>query len=258
MPDSLPDFLAGGPTAPGAGGAGAGAVGDNAIGGDGGGGGDLVRANISEEEFAALRAAGFERLELTVGEGGLAGRNPGEHGNDGSDTFVHFVTKDGRILRTIRAAGGAGARASTQIPPGTREVTPTDLAAGLSVSTLMVAEAIRPRDGVVSLLNGAWSFSLVPNIPTDIQWDTLCVLCAGASDRSTPIVLFATLTDPKGTEVLRLPLPSNVSDPSLATTVYWAFPLRFTVSMVGVWNIRIVSGGFELAHLPVEIRLHLS
>jgi hypothetical protein len=102
--------------APGAGGGGQGAVGDNAYGGDGGGGGEHVVAHVSPKELEALRAAGFDRLEISIGEGGKGSRFPGEHGQDGDDSVVNFVAADGRILRTIRAAGGKGGRAGG-VPP---------------------------------------------------------------------------------------------------------------------------------------------
>ena len=70
---------------PGAGGGGAGAIGDGVSGGDGGSGGEWVSAQI---DMAALRNAGFDRIEYTVGKGGAGPRLPGQHAPDGEDTVV--------------------------------------------------------------------------------------------------------------------------------------------------------------------------
>jgi len=110
---------------PGAGGGGAGAIGDGVSGGDGGSGGEWVSAQI---DMAALRNAGFDRIEYTVGKGGAGPRLPGQHAPDGEDTVVNFLAKDGTILKTIRAAGGRGAKSGApHLPDGVAELSASDI-----------------------------------------------------------------------------------------------------------------------------------
>ena len=176
---SLADYRLPSGAAPGAGGGGGGAIGENAVGGDGGGGGEHVMAHVSRDELAILRSQGFERLEFTIGEGGEGSRFPGAHGQDGSDTLVHFVAADGRVLRTIHATGGVAGRTGTAIPPGAREATSDDVGAGLALSTLLTADVVQIRDGVVNLLSAGWSFCPLPELPIDVRWFAFCVVSTG-------------------------------------------------------------------------------
>lgn len=238
---------------PGAGGGGAGAIGENAVGGNGGGGGDGVIARISEEEMAALRAEGFERIDFVIPEGGQAAKYPGEHSRDGGETVLNFVTADGRVLRTIRAAGGKGAQPACEIPAGSREITPADISAGFQVSAILPADVVYFRDGVCSVLGGGFTFTNVESIPVDIAWGLLLKVDLGASVDKMSLAIFVTVDDPHGREVLRLPVVAQRQDEAEPGCFSYV-PLRFTARKAGPHAIRVLSGPFVLAQTSIEVR----
>ncbi len=130
---------------PGAGGGGGGAIGDGARGGDGGHGGERVSGLIDIE---ALRKLGFTKIRATVGKGGSPVNLPGAHAESGEDSLLEFVTDDGLVLKTIRAAAGlSGRSASSYLPDGVLEISPEDLQAGFRITTLMVARGAEFSSG---------------------------------------------------------------------------------------------------------------
>ncbi|WP_156444776.1 glycine-rich domain-containing protein [Burkholderia seminalis] len=239
----------------GAGGGGAGAIGENAVGGDGGGGGELVNAFISAEEMAELRARGFERIEVTLGKGGEGAQFPGQHGSKGEDSVINFLSSDGHILRSIRAMGGKAGRAGIALPPNSREVTVEDIERGFAVSTLLTSEVLHHRDGVANLLSAGWGHYVLDAVPSHLGWMIFCVISMGNVDRTKPIVLFATVSDPEGVEQFRGVLPNSIGDTSVSATVLHGIPIQLTATKTGIYMLRVLSGRFELARLPIDVRL---
>lgn len=241
--------------APGAGGGGAGAVGANILGGDGGGGGEQVITAISLEEMAELRAAGFERFEFSIGEGGTGSRYPGEHGKNGGDTVLHCVSADGRILRTLSAAGGIGGRSASAIPPGSREITLADISNGLNVPALLIAELLHTKHGLLYMLGGMWEHLITSALPIDVHSAIACVVSLGRVPHHSRLALFVVVDDPSGQEVVRLAFSVVNEDSRSVANVTQCFTVQFSANVAGIWHIKVVSGCFELARLPLEIRL---
>ena len=240
---------------PGAGGGGADAVGENTVGGNGGGGGEQVITTISPEEFEALRADGFERFEFTIGDGGTGSCNPGEHGRNGGDTVLNFVTAEGRILRTLRAAGGSGGRSDTPLALGSREITPADISNGLSVPVLLIAEFLHIKHGLLYALGGNWEHLAAAKFPVDVQAAIACVVSLGQVSSHSRLALFVVVDDPSGQEIVRLPFDVANEDSRPVANVTQCFTVQFSATVAGIWNIKVVSGCFELARLPLEIRV---
>ena len=239
---------------PGAGGGGAGAIGENAVGGHGGGGGDRVIARISEEEMAALRSEGFERIDCIIPEGGQAAKYPGEHSEDGGETVLNFVTANGRVLRTIRAAGGKGAQSACEVPAGSRQITPADISEGFQVSAILPADVVYFRDGLCSVLGGGFTFTSVETLPVDLSWSLLLKVDFGASVGNTSFAIFVTVDNPGGREVLRLPVIVK-RDVSGEPACLCYVPLIFNAQKPGPHAIRVMSGAFVLARTSIEVRL---
>lgn len=239
---------------PGAGGGGGGASGENANGGCGGGGGDTVLACISEEEMAVLRSEGFERIDFIIPEGGQVAKYPGEHSEDGGEMILNFVTADGRVLRTIRTAGGKGAQSACEVPAGSRQTTPADISEGFQVSTILPADVVYFRDGLCSVLGGGFTFTSVEILPVDLFWNLLLKIDLGASADNTSFAIFVTVDDPGGREVLRLPVIVKRDD-SGGPSVLCYVPLRFNAKKLGPHAVRVLSGPFDLARTSIDVRL---
>ena len=232
--------------APGAGGGGEGAVGPGSVGGGGGGGGDYIRVEVDREEFQRLKALGWDHLDYRVGEGGKTG-------SVGEDTIVNFVTKDGKVLKSIVAkAGRPGVSPKTKAEG--RDVTEDDLNKGFAISSILLAENAQLRDGLLYLLSAGWENYEFATIPFEANWPLALTIYTGDVDQHTIFAFAVTVADPKGFQVYEEEFsisrnPSAVSRPSLL------IPLRFTGSVAGVWIIRVVSGRFVLASLPIEIKI---
>ncbi|MCH9807213.1 MAG: hypothetical protein K0U74_05735 [Alphaproteobacteria bacterium] len=236
--------------APGSGGGGAGASGDNLRGGDGGGGGELVRGVF---DLVALRTAGFDRIEVEIGKGGVGASMPGQHGISGDDTVLRFLKHDGTVLRTVRAKGGIGAAsAGSTLPEGTVELSLTDINDGFRIQSLMAVNGAENRDGLLYVLGGDWTNLKFPMLPTDAQftvvvsarWRTL----NGQSSRG----IFLTLTNPLGQEVscANLIIPSD----GLHTCHgQWIHPIGAKFDVEGLWTVTIRSGQFMLATTDIHV-----
>lgn len=231
--------------APGAGGGGGGAYGENARGGQGGSGGDQVYVGIGPDEAAALRKAGFERMEIRVGEGGRSG-GPGE------DSIVNFITADGTVLKSIVAKGGKPGAPPADGHLG-REAEARDIESGLRVTTLTLADCVQLKNGLLYLLSAGWEHFRFPRIPFEAKWPLVCSIDTGSIEPGSALAFKVTVTDPAGFHVLEEPFSvvccaSPVSRPNLMV------PISFAGSQTGVWTIRIESGALVFAELPIEIR----
>lgn len=232
---------------PGAGGGGGGAIGEGAVGGDGGGGGESVEATI---DVVALRKAGFERIEYVVGTGGNASRMPGQRPKDGEDTIVNFVSKDGAILKSIRAAGGKAPL--PRLPDGVEELSAADIIAGFRVSVLMTVNAAELRDGLYFVLGGDWGSFPVARLPCDAAYTVLCTAHWGLSDRAVAKGLFLSLLSPIGREASTRYLIVPADDPAPGFR-RWIQSIGTTFDAEGTWRLRVHSGGFLLAEVPIYL-----
>jgi hypothetical protein len=246
-PDDQASLLLGGQggLAPGAGGGGGGAYGDNAQGGQGGSGGEQVYVGIGPDEAAALRDAGFKRMNIRVGKGGQSGA-PGE------DSVVDFVTGDGTVLKSIVAKGGKAGASPRQGATG-RDAEAGDIDSGLRITTLTLAECWQLSNGLISLLGAGWEHYQFQTIPFEVDWPLVCSIDTASIEAGSVLVFSATVEDPAGLQILEEPF-SILCGGGLVSRPTVVVPIRFSGSQTGVWVIRIVSGAIVLAELPIEIK----
>jgi hypothetical protein len=222
--------------APGAGGGGAGAEGEGAIGGEGGEGGELAVGVFLAEGLPSA-------VPIKVGRGGRGGEGAdGEHGED--SYFGDLMT----------AKGGRGGRAGRMQSPA-RQVVSADLEKGLGVAGIYLADCVHIRNGLLDLLSGSWEHFEVSRLPFDAQWPLACTVSMGEVEPGEILELTAEVTDPAGTLVLHERFTVTRGDHRTVARPNVALNLRFSISCIGVWLIKIVSGSVELAQLPIEVRL---
>jgi len=237
----------------GAGGGGAGAEGENAVGGGGGGGGDRVITSFSLNELESLE--GPLTVEVKVGEGGRPGQHAGEHSGQGGDSEIRFVTADGKIVRSIKAKGGGRGLPGFAISPEAREATPVDIDSGLNVSTLMVADAFHTKNGLLYVMGGAAECWLYPELPADIFWPTTIVVSMGQVPDSLLLTFYVVVDDPDGQEVFRLPFNVIKGIERPVANFTQSIAVQFIAKAAGVWVLRILSGDYEFARLPLGIQV---
>lgn len=239
-------FAGGQGRAPGAGGGGAGALGENMQGGQGGGGGDLVHVEVGPEELHELRLAGFQRIDLRVGKGG-------ESGEQGEDTIANFVTADGTILKSIVARGGRPGAAPKPLARS-RDATVQDIDAGLRVTSVMLAECVQLRHGLLYLLGASWEHFQFPTVPFEAHWPLALTIDMGSLDLGSTLDFYVIVKDPTGFQVVTEPFSVSKGGGSLISRPNLLVSLSFTGSQTGVWTLEIISGGLTLSRLPIEIK----
>lgn len=233
---------------PGGGGGGGGAVGPGAVGGGGGDGGDSARGFLAFERG--------DTLEIEIGEGGKASRLPGQHGADGGDTVVVVRAADGQIKRTIRVAGGKGAK-SGALPEDWSAISLEDIRNGFRISSLFTANSIDFRDGLLFILGGGWGSCFFPSFPFDAIWQVACVAnwhhLAPGPIRGMQLCL----SNPEGTEVscLALHIPE---DAGKELSYIWVNSIGALFDREGLWKISVRSGGFLLSEMEVYVGLRAS
>lgn len=239
------DLKEAGRPAPGSGGSGADAVGPGAVGGDGGDGGDFLSAEIRTEKG--------DIFEIEVGEGGRGAKFSGQHGQSGGDTVLVHKSEDGHIKRVYRAAGGKGAR-SGDLPSDWQPITEEDLRNGFQISTLLAANAIEFRDGLIFILGGGWSKYFVPVLPVDVAWPCVCKATWRSLETGVTRGLQLCLTDPSGREVSRIALEL----PDIGETrkdITWVRTFSAPIEQVGPWHISVTSGDLCLSEIECFVEL---
>lgn len=238
---------------PGAGGGGAGSENENAVGGEGGGGGDRFVAKFSMSELESDN--GPLSVKLVVGRGGASQRYPGEHAENGEDSEIHFITPDGKTVRSIIAKGGKRGSPGFALPPTAREANSTDIESGLNVCAIVIAEVIHPTNSLLNVLGGAGEFWKYPALPADVCWPTAVIFSLGYLPLGLQLTFYIVVDDPNGYEIFRLPLNVTKGTERLVANLTYSIAVQFRANIAGVWCLRILSGDFEFARLPVEIRI---
>lgn len=225
---------------PGAGGGGAGAIGEGVTGGDGGDGGNCVSGLI---DLSQLRHAGFQRVECVIGR-------EGENGTNGGDTIVNFLAEDGRVLKTILAAGGQGG--GTKIPEGCAEVGPSDVASKFRISTLLVANSLEIREGLFFMLGADWDNYSAPHLPVDAVWPVAYSFRWEAFEWTEPRAVFLSLLRPDGSEAVSQPLIIPIES---GPAGMWrgCCGLNIKLDGEGLWAVRLHSGGLLLGQIPIAV-----
>lgn len=239
----------------GAGGGGAGALGDEARAGGGGSGGEMVQGRIDLDE---LRRSGWSgTADITVPEGGQGARLPGEHGRTGENAKIVFRHQDGHVLKEISAYSGVGGRSGDSLLLGgynELQLSGTDAALDLRVTTLMPCNTAEIRDGLIFVLGGGWNNLPVVALPVEATWIVVCSARWVPHTRVEGIGFFLVLDDPAGKEracqALHLPaafLPGG--------SAQWVVHIGAQFHVEGNWLLRVHAGGQELARFGVAVQV---
>jgi hypothetical protein len=241
-----------GGTAPGAGGGGGGAIGPSARAGDGGNGGDMYSGVINLSETGDIKV---EQLRINVGKGGTASYLPGQHSASGDDTTVDLLSDAGAVLHTIRMKGGKGARSGqSYLPDGVNEITSEDLYNGFRITTFMPVNAVDVKEGLIFILGGGWSSWRIAALPCDATWCVVGTASWHAPLGTMPKGFYISLCRPNGEEAACVSLV--IDKEHFATKqLIWHNLIGATFDVEGSWLLRVVSGGYLLSEVSVEVSL---
>ena len=151
------------------------------------------------------------------------------------------------------APGGGGGGAGALVFQG-RPADEEDLRGGLSVSSLLTANAATAR-GLLGILDGAWSYCPVANIPSQVTITVAFVVEFGRAAEETLFRLDLVACNPKGSQVAAIAV--DVAVPKHDLLVRRSSVVRrigFEVSEYGVWHLEIKSGERSLAKYAIEFR----
>lgn len=248
-PADVAEFMAGLPMMdppPGAGGAGAGAVGPHKVGGDGGNGGDGFQGALAVEPG--------DTFQVEIGEGGLPGNLPGQHGRGGGDTVLTHRSAGGELKGVFRAKGGEAAL-SGALPDNWFPISQADVDGGFHISTLLTANSLELRDGLLFVLGGGWSTYFVPRLPVEAVWPVGCVATWSTLSKSHCRGLQLCVMNPDGNEASCqvLDLPATAGE---GQTYSWIRAIGAPIDTVGCWRIQVKSGAYLLQQIEVAVVLH--
>ena len=229
--------------APGAGGGGAGAVGKGAVAGEGGGGGEHVSVVLGPDDIGP--GSGFDHFEFQVGKGGVEG--PGE------DTILNLCDRNGNVLRSIVAKGGKAGEPA-YVPPPSRVPSEQDLKAGLKVTGILAAEFIRFKDGLITIVEGGWSFWTANSNPFHIALPLLIEIDTGTIEPEAILELALVVRRPDGFQVHERKQTVTVCN-ALVRRSRFATVLEFSGSQPGVWHVQVLAGRQVIGEFPIEIRV---
>lgn len=235
---------------PGAGGGGAGAVGEGAIADDGGGGGSI---GLGRFDLTDLALAGLDRIVVQVGEGGRAAWLPGQHGLPGGESALRFLGKDGDVLKTASVPGGQSGRTRAHLPVGVVEVSKQDVEAGFRVTTLLPANSVESKDGLLYMLGAGWTRCPLPALPWDLVWTVVVAAAWPASLGDDPRGIFLTLSDPDMTELARVPLsipPIYMKERG----AHWVAHIGAHCTKLGPWTLSVVTAQGPLMDVQVDVQ----
>lgn len=224
--------------APGAGGGGAGALGEGGIGAGGGDGGEMIQAHFPADSF--------DSIEYAIGKGG-------ESGKDGDDTIVKFI-KDNEVVKIVTAKGG---KAGTSGRDGdlsglARPIKKEELEAGAGISTIILTEFWRFKNGLVMLLDAGWETFSVSSFPYRGEWPLFLVF--SVIGLVTPAVISCSIRikDPEYNIVVEQKAYFSKLDPNVFR-IPWAQVLTFELTKYGIWSVEIISGNLVIAKLPINV-----
>lgn len=222
---------------PGAGGGGGGATGAGTVGGEGGGGGESKEATFRAEDLP-------ESIPIAVGSGGRGGVNGGD-GEDGGDTAF------GDLLQAKGGKGGRGGRGGRA--SRVQASTPPAQSRGLQISSALLANYAEIRDGLLSMLGGAWSAYLVSDFPNILQGQLVLVLEVSRVGAESTHVLSFSLLDSEDRTAFHAPVVVNVQGPD-QVRIAVAPAFQAEVRAPGRWTARVSQGDDELARIPFEMK----
>lgn len=227
-------------TAPGAGGGACGVIGEGAIAGEGGSGGELVEAIISGLQPRQV-------LHIEVGKGGVNGKG-------GGDSSISLVGENGELIPLFRAEGGKAGQPGRHgdLSGFARAVTPADLSAGARMTTLMLAEMVRIKGDLVTILDGGWGSFSVPALPFKMEWPVYAAFHMNDLVAPTIIRCVIQVKDPNKNLMFEEEFKFEKLDERVVRT-HLSMLLQFEAKEFGVWHVEVVSGEHVLATIPVHV-----
>ncbi len=229
----------------GSGGGGASALGPESTGGDGGNGGEEINGVIWAE-------AG-DVFEAQVGAGGKGSRLPGQHSEPGGDSVVVVKSADGKIKHVLRARGGSSTK-SGELLHDWVTISEADLADGFQISTLLAANAVDRREGLLFVLGGGWSTFWPQNLPFDAIWTFICVASWTrlAPGPTRGVQLCLSTPDRREVSRIALPLPSDMAK---TCSCSWLCSLGAPLDQEGLWRVSVISGDILLSDIGIRVEL---
>jgi hypothetical protein len=158
----------------------------------------------------------------------------GEDAPDGGDT----------VFGTIRARGGEGARAGSDV----RSTSST-----LAVSTLVLANSVELHGPYFCLLSGGFSHYSVLNLNDNLTMIGLAVLEAGGVQRGEYGVAVHAVTSEGGVAGSVRPI-FKITNPGDILRINFWFRFNVKVTDYGMWAIVVQHGDRTLAQLPIAIQ----
>lgn len=227
-------------TAPGSGGGACGVLGDGAVAGEGGSGGELIQGMIS-----GLQAG--QVLHIEVGKGGVDGK-------DGGESSISLVGENGELTPLLVAKGGKTGKPGRHgdLSGFARAITDADLSNGARVTTLILAEFVKVKGDLVTILDGCWGSFSVPSLPFKMAWPVYAVLHMNKLSVPTVIGCLIRIKDPNNIIILE----KNVLFEKLDERVVRAqlgILLEFDANEFGVWNVELISGELILGTVPIHV-----
>jgi hypothetical protein len=216
-------------------GGGGAAIGFGAFGGQGGDVSAFPELSLPRRMPQGTPADSAETLTL-VGEGYSAGLG----GQPGGLTAI--VRGD----EVLMAAGGGGPGFA-----GTGQRSKTDL---LSISTLMVAQAINHAEGLVYVLAGGWERLTTTDLPTEVNLAVELAIEAGGVPEGE-YTLHVAMFGPTHEQVGRTSFPVTVTSPGQVLRILRYVPLPATLQQAGVHIISAETDDRGLAAIPLVVQL---
>jgi hypothetical protein len=215
-------------------------LGDAAIAGEGGSGGEMVNARIS-----GLQAG--QVLHIEVGKGGVGGKN-------GGDSSISLVGAYGELTPLLRAKGGKAGKAGRHgnLSGFAREVTQAEIKGGARMVTLMLAEIVRVKGDLVTILDGGWGSYNVPALPHTMEWAVFSAYYMTGLVVPTVIRCVIRVKDPSQKIVFQHEFHFEKLDDRVVRTLYTNL-LKFEANEFGVWCVEVASGEHVLAAIPVHV-----
>lgn len=216
----------------------------------------LIRTSVVYEPYATHN--NFSGAVFNVG--GQGGQYGGAGGGGGVlNVYGTSVLPDGLSLnldgRAGQAPGGGGGGAGSIKFTG-RDVELGDIANGLRISSMLLANSAEVSGNLLSLNAGAWSCGPLPSIPVEQNFVLIFVVELGALAPTSLIRIDVVLTSPSGaiasTKQVDVAVPER---PGLTerSVQLQCFPVR--IAEIGKWAFTARSGGHILAVHEIEIRL---
>ncbi|WP_350280462.1 hypothetical protein [Kribbella sp. HUAS MG21] len=210
-------------------GGGGGAIGAGAYGGQGG---NITIADLN----TPTRTPQTDAAQPDVGDG----FSEGFDGQDGGTSSFGSGS-------TLLAAGGGG---GGFVGTGNRSTTDR-----LRVSTLVLVNAVEHREGLVSILGGAWDKVVIEQLPAQGSIYALAVIEAGGAPQGEYGIHIAAF-GPNGTRLARVSFPVTVTQPGQVLRFKRHVALDLDLTQQGIHTVTVDSDISELARIEFAVVLN--